>query len=130
VFWQGDVSPKGRAAIAWGGIWAQLLVLAAAEAWLRAVGAPSSFTALRIVSTLIEANLWLIAVNLVPLPPLDGAEAWRLPILLGRALRQGEPTPPPAVPQGTTHDDDFEAGARRDEVKAIVSSLLDEARKP
>jgi hypothetical protein len=72
----------------------------------------------------------MIAVNLVPIPPLDGAEAWRLPILLGRALRRGPVRavlPPAPGPGG--HDDDFEAGHRRDEVKAIVSNLLDEARK-
>ncbi len=26
----------------------------------------------------LGANLWLIAINLIPIPPLDGAEAWQL----------------------------------------------------
>ena len=128
--WRGDVSPIGRAAIAWGGVWAQLLVLAAAEAWLYFNGLPRDFTAFRVLSALTLTNAWMIAINLLPIPPLDGAEAWRLPILLGRSLRRGPAAAVvPAAPAHSGHDDAFEAGARRDEVKAIVSNLLDEARK-
>ena len=128
--WRGDVTPIGRAAIAWGGVWAQLILLAGAEAYLSVFGMPFSHVALSIFTTLTDSNAWLIAVNLVPIAPLDGAEAWRLPILVGRSLRG---TPPnvalPLAPEGASHDEAFEAGTRRDEVKAIVSNLLDEARK-
>jgi Zn-dependent protease len=130
--WRGDVSPSGRAAIAWGGVLAQLALLAAALAYVSVFGIPLSHVAVRAFSTLTDANLWLIAVNLVPLPVLDGLEAWRLPILLGRALRGSKAgAAMPEVPTGPAHahDEAFEAGARRDEVKAIVSDLLDEARK-
>ena len=128
--WRGDPSPIGRAAIAWGGIWAQLLVLAAATAWFQLAGPPRDFTALRVLSTLTYSNAWMIAFNLLPIPPLDGAEAWRLPILLGRSLRKpavNAVMPPP--PSSDPRDHEFEAGHRRDEVKAIVSNILEDARK-
>lgn len=128
--WRGDPSPIGRAAIAWGGIWAQLVLLAAAEAYLFAFGMPRDFMAYRILGVLTYSNAWMIAFNLLPIPPLDGAEAWRLPILLGRSLRSADKAASlPAAPLHSGPDEAFEAGARRDEVKAIASSILDEARK-
>ncbi|MBK7863347.1 MAG: hypothetical protein IPJ65_33055 [Archangiaceae bacterium] len=130
--WGGAPSAIGRACIAWGGVWAQLLLLAGAEAWVFAVSMPRTYLAMRIYAALTVTNCWLIAVNLLPVPPLDGAEAWRLPILLGRALRRARSPdvvlPPP--PQVEHHDEAFEAGARREEVAGIVNGLLDEARKP
>ncbi len=129
--WRGEVSAISRACIAWGGVWAQLLVLAAAEAWQYSAGMPETFTGVRVLTTLIDSNTWMIALNLLPIPPLDGAEAWRLPILLGRSLRKGPVSNVlPSVPHPGSSDEAFEAGARRDEVKAIVSNLIDEARKP
>ncbi len=127
--WRGDPSPIGRAAIAWGGIWAQLVVLAAVELWLQVGGMPRDYVAYRVIHTLTISNAYMIAFNLLPIPPLDGAEAWRLPILLGRSLRGGRAGTVMPAPAGTAHDDEFEAGHRRDEVRAIVSNLLDEARK-
>lgn len=128
--WRGAVSPIGRAAIAWGGIWAQFVLLAVAEAYLYAAGPPSSYAGWQVLGTLTVSNAWMIALNLIPIPPLDGAEAWRLPVLLGRALRKGPEAPPlPVMPRANDADEAFEAGARRDEVKAIVSSLLEEAKK-
>jgi Zn-dependent protease len=127
--WQGDPSPIGRAAIAWGGIWAQLVVLAAVELWQQLGGMPRDYVMYRIVHTLTVSNAYMIAFNLLPIPPLDGAEAWRLPILLGRSLRSGPVSKVMPAPVGTAHDEEFEAGHRRDEVRAIVSNLLDEARK-
>jgi Zn-dependent protease len=129
---RGEASALGRAAIAWGGLLAQLALLAAAEGYLKLFGMPFSPLAFRVFSTLTDSNAWLIAVNLLPIAPLDGAEAWRLPILLGRVFKG-----PPAderlaiVSTGQAHERDeaFESGARRDEVKGIVSTLLEEARK-
>jgi Zn-dependent protease len=129
-YWRGDPTPIGRAAIAWGGVWAQLLLLALAEAYLAIFGMPYDFHGYQVLATLTSANVWMIAFNLMPLPPLDGAEAWRLPVLLGRALR----APPrsavtmPAVRQDDRTDEAFEAGERRDEVQAMVNAMLDDAR--
>ena len=73
--WTGRPSPRERAAIAWGGVLAQLPILAVALPLRFALGPMPLF-----VDDLLEAftyvNALLIALNLIPFPPLDGAEAW------------------------------------------------------
>jgi Zn-dependent protease len=129
--WRGDPSAVGRAAIAWGGVWAQLLLLGAAEIYLALYGWPYDMTGYEILATLTAANTWSIVFNLLPIAPLDGAEAWGLPVLLGRKLR-GAPEASVVLPQVSRHtqsDEAFEAGDRRDEVRAVASALLEEARR-
>lgn len=71
--------------IAWGGVAAQLAVLiaAAAASLLLATFAPSArLLAAPLFDVLIEINLVIMVVNLLPVAPLDGAKAWRaLPLL-------------------------------------------------
>lgn len=89
--WSGDAGAYSRAWIAWGGVLAQLgvLALAYAASWLW--GPFSGAPALQLLHVFTSVNLWLIALNLVPVPPLDGAEAWRLlPILAARWKRGGQ----------------------------------------
>ena len=132
--WRGEVSAVGRASIAWGGVWAQLMLLAIGEAclWL---DPPLGLTGWRLLAAATSSNAWLMALNLVPIAPLDGAEAWRLPVLLGRALRRSLGGSagaglPPAGPRGLDDAEAaFEAGERREEVEALVAKLFDEARK-
>lgn len=83
--WAGYPSEVERAAIAWGGVLAQLALLlpAVVVAWLLPpLGSP-------FVTQLLDAftriNAILIAINLLPIPPLDGAEAWPLFKHLARA---------------------------------------------
>src|SRR5688572_17908405 len=76
--WRGSASPAKRALIAWGGILAQALVALTTWLFTSIVGAPTTPWGATIVSTLIETNLWLMALNLLPIPPLDGAIAWGL----------------------------------------------------
>jgi len=73
-------SSLGQAFVAWGGLIAQAAVLAAAT--LAPTGWPAP-----LLEVATQSNAWLFAVNLVPSGPLDGAEAWKLPWLLGRRLR-------------------------------------------
>jgi hypothetical protein len=41
---------------------------------------------LDVVRAFVSTNIFLMALNLLPIPPLDGAEAWRVvPLLYGRA---------------------------------------------
>ncbi len=132
--WRGDVSKIGRAAIAWGGVWAQLAVLMAALVY-QAVAPPASVLAFEVLSALTFSNAWLIAVNLIPIEPLDGRQAWPLPLLLGRALRQRLPTKRPAGAATAStsvldeRDSAFDAGEGNAEVKSLVSALIDDARK-
>jgi Zn-dependent protease len=77
-WWQGDVSDIWRALIAWGGVLAQAVVLACAYAWLVFVGYPTTSIGAGFADAFTNSNLWLIAINLIPIPGFDGAEAWRL----------------------------------------------------
>ncbi|MFK7989705.1 MAG: hypothetical protein AB8I08_27045 [Sandaracinaceae bacterium] len=73
--WAGNPTPRERAAIAWGGVLAQLGVLAVAAPFWWLWGDSRGFLG-DLLYALTSLNLFLIALNLVPFPPLDGAEAW------------------------------------------------------
>jgi Zn-dependent protease len=61
---------RQRIVIAWGGVLAQALLLALAVLVLRPA-ASTPFT-VGLAETLVGTNLWLIALNLLPVAPLDG----------------------------------------------------------
>jgi len=81
----GDLTRYEAALIAWGGVLAQACVLLVAGLLSLAGIAPPY------AHVLIASNAWLIAVNLLPIPGLDGALAWHLPIAWSaeRGLRVG-----------------------------------------
>lgn len=74
----GSTTPLRSSIIAWGGVLGQaaLLVLALPALFLLPGGTP--FWVREVVSVLIWSNLYLMAINLLPMPGFDGAEAWRL----------------------------------------------------
>jgi stage IV sporulation protein FB len=76
-----------RAWIAWGGVIAQAIALVGAYAVLAAAGPPERVFTAQLAAAFTSTNIWLIAINLIPVPPLDGAEAWKLPGLLARRRR-------------------------------------------
>ncbi len=78
--WQNSV-------IAWGGVLAQALIFVAASTYQFFIGVPSTAWAHTLLWVATTANLRLIAFNLLPLPPLDGADAWRLVGLWWRARK-------------------------------------------
>ena len=82
--WSGELTPLERSCVGWGGVGAQLLLLAAALAWRRVHGPPTSTAMAQFAGVFIRTNLWLIAINLLPVAPLDGSEAWPLLPLLWR----------------------------------------------
>jgi Zn-dependent protease len=82
--WSGDPTAIDRARIAWGGVLAQAVALGVAFAALALAGPPESLFAAQLAAAFTTTNIWLIAINLIPVPPLDGAEAWKLPGLLAR----------------------------------------------
>jgi len=67
-----------RAKIAWGGVLAQAVALVGAHVALAFAGPPESAFAAQLAAVFTTTNLWMIAINLIPMPPLDGAEAWKL----------------------------------------------------
>lgn len=65
--WVGPATPLQAAVIAWGGVLAQLVVVAVA------VAVPG-----RIPGLVVAVNAYLIALNLLPFEPFDGGRAWAL----------------------------------------------------
>jgi Zn-dependent protease len=99
--WSGNASAFEESLIAWGGVLAQLVVFGATLLWLSAVPPSSSF-GWQMAATFTHTNLWLVAINLLPIPPLDGARAWGI----FRAFRErGAPN----LPQGTWRDRSHDA---------------------
>jgi Zn-dependent protease len=80
--WAGDARAIERATIAWGGVNAQAFVLLVAVAAVMILGRPLTEFGAQLADAFTFGNAWLIGINLIPVPPLDGAEAWKLPRLL------------------------------------------------
>jgi hypothetical protein len=76
--WSGNATPFEESAIAWGGVLAQAALLAGAYAWAAWGSPPASAAEWTLIHLATSTNLWLIAVNLMPVPPLDGAKAWQI----------------------------------------------------
>jgi hypothetical protein len=74
--WSGDASPVERSLIAWGGVMAQALLLAVAVILTVIFGLGFLRTSLGYAWT--TTNIFLIILNLIPIRPFDGAEAWKI----------------------------------------------------
>jgi len=74
--WSGDVTARQYALVAWGGVLAQLAVLLTAPLWSSFLPVWGFFG--QLTTALTTTNMLLIALNLIPAPPFDGAEAWKL----------------------------------------------------
>lgn len=82
--WSGSANSIERSIIAWGGVAAQLGLLAATLVAIIAFPSLRSGLTAQLVSVFVSTNLWLAAINLLPFPPLDGYQAWNLiPALRG-----------------------------------------------
>jgi stage IV sporulation protein FB len=77
-----------EAAVAWGGVLAQLALFATVEVWLLVVGQPTTIHGALLVQVFTETNLLLAAINLLPVEPLDGAKAWPLVGMLAARWRK------------------------------------------
>ena len=86
--WTGHVTRFQRSYIAFGGVLAQALLFVAGYFiyLLRPLGGVHSAA---VVDVLTEANVWIALLNLLPIEPLDGAEAWAIVPLSAKKLRQG-----------------------------------------
>ena len=77
--WDGRGSTQlDRAVIAWGGVVFQALLLLVTLTidWL--FGPPSALWQAQVLAAFTTTNLWLIGLNLLPIGPLDGSEAWKV----------------------------------------------------
>jgi len=84
--YEGYPTPRRRVLIAWGGVLAQAALGLATLLVLAILGPPSGRFAAELAYAFTRVNLGLALVNLLPVPPLDGAEAWGVIGLL-RAAR-------------------------------------------
>lgn len=76
--WSGRPTALQRGLIASGGVMAQgVLLLATLAVGLVWEPTPGSWGG-HVEHAFVRTNLWLIAFNLLPIPPLDGAEVWKL----------------------------------------------------
>jgi Zn-dependent protease len=76
--WSGSAGDRERAIIAWGGVLAQAALFAVTASLVSVAGLPSTQFGQELVDVFLRTNLLLMAINLLPFPPLDGAEAWKL----------------------------------------------------
>ncbi len=92
--WAGNPSPIARAAIAWGGVWAQLALFVFALPLALLFGGSLGVYSAQFFNALTVTNLLLAAINLLPFKPLDGAEAWKLIPLWRQRRAEGRATIP------------------------------------
>ena len=98
--WSGTVSTRAAAMIAWGGVWAQMLLAFTTFVVLAfsVQEIPPQTFVFDFIQALTWSNLILIGINLLPVPPLDGAEAWPLLPMLWNDLKPQVLTPSRAAP--------------------------------
>jgi Zn-dependent protease len=83
--WSGHASRYQRAYIASGGVLAQALLFVAAQLVFAFRLRPFGVHTFAVLDVLTEANLVIAGLNLLPVKPLDGAEAWSvIPLSLKR----------------------------------------------
>lgn len=76
--WVGGVTRVQKLAIVWGGIIAQLLLWVIAFIVSIILSRSLNEFSEQFLSTLLRWNLIIVALNLLPVKPLDGHEAWPL----------------------------------------------------
>lgn len=124
--WAGNPTPIGRAAIAWGGVWAQLGLFLVALPLALVLGDSLGTFGAELFRALTISNLILAAINLVPIKPLDGAEAWKLVPLL-RARRKQGPQPVPQI--RVSQSKQVGQGALPPELQQLFAKVAEDARE-
>ena len=93
--YSGTPTPRQRSIIAWGGVLAQAALLVVTQLLARLVSLPPSAVVAELFAVFVGVNVELMFITLMPVRPLDGAEAWRLPGLLWRARKARRARPRP-----------------------------------
>ena len=76
--WSGHASGFERSAIAWGGVLMQMVLLVLTLVLAIVLGLPTNRYASQVFQVLTRSNIILIVINMLPVAPFDGAEAWGL----------------------------------------------------
>lgn len=119
--WSGNPTPIQRACIAWGGVWAQLVLFVIAFPFTGLLISTLGMMGAELASALTWNSLILVAINLIPFGPLDGAEAWKLPGLLADKWRRRRRSAPRAAKQA----DKPRAAKGGEEPSAEIRSLME-----
>lgn len=130
--WKGEATPIQCAAIAWGGVWAQMVLWVSAQAALLFLGPPPSLFWAQLAAAFTTVNLWIMAVNLLPIPPLDGAEAWPLARMLWarRRAAKGKARAAPRSPAAAPRVYALKEAAHREEPARSGRGALDHETSP
>ena len=142
--YDGTATPYQRAVIAWGGVLAQAVILFLAwplDLALGPFGVPFVYD---LMGVFVVSNAIIIAINLVPIAPLDGADAWKL-FGLWRARRQSQSAERPIrrrdveeamrarqkkrAPDLTRAKDGEQLVIDEDEIRETVREALDRAKR-
>jgi Zn-dependent protease len=125
----GAPTPAERGAIAWGGVLAQVALFGATLLVLRLAGPPAGPFGASLVEALLAQNLLLAALNLLPLAPFDGAEAWPfvLRALLAR-LGRGRPASAPPASERLTRPPSIRRRIERRALDGTISPMPPELR--
>ncbi len=128
--WRGEVSSLERALISWGGVLAQALVFIAAELLVQLGYSPRTHAEASVLGVALDSNLFMIAFNLLPIPPLDGSKCWAAIPLWWRQRKRDAALLRKRELGDELHrlrtQDDAEVP---DEVKETVRKALEDARK-
>ncbi|MEG3788681.1 hypothetical protein V1318_00960 [Lysobacter sp. CCNWLW3] len=94
-------TPAQDIAIAWGGVAAQALLFALAMLIGLLPSSPGTLSSLQTALVVVwgPVNLLILAFNLLPMAPLDGARAWRVLPRLRQRWRTRAQRPRPAKPK-------------------------------
>jgi len=116
--------------IAWGGVAAQFVVLIialAVDALLTTLALAAPLAVWLLLGVLIKTNLFLMIFNLLPLPPFDGAKAWRvLPMLREwvATTRWGESVRRRSAERERARNQELEAKSQR-----ITAEIIEKLKK-
>ncbi len=118
--WSGNPTPIQRACIAWGGVWAQLALFVIAWPLTGLMIATMGQMGAELARALTWSSLFIVAFNLIPIGPFDGAEAWKLPGLLLAKWRRRRSQPRPAASSSRE-----KRSTSKEEPSAEVRSLME-----
>jgi Zn-dependent protease len=133
-WWEGYATPTERAIIAWGGVIAQAVLAVATLLAVALIGRPGNPFAADLVGAFLGPNLWTILTNLLPVPPLDGAEAWAIvPILRSRWQLRRERLQKARAARALqaelrSLDEAEELAPMPDEVKRVLDRVMEQGR--
>lgn len=125
--WTGTVSRKQHLAIVWGGVLTQFLLWAIVAVSALFIHPPISSFTLQLLKTFLGWNLFIIALNLLPIAPLDGHQAWRLLWHVWQDWRHNHKreiahNQPPPMPEILTRR--TPVAAAKSEIQIVVDEVL------